>query len=132
MPPESFNIGDDCPICGHSTDTGDHRLEVAPGRRLPFLICPSFTEFYLTAECVIFDQDGVPPKAPNPPLECDRDPRSHGGKWRRTARAGLVETNWCWRCDKRPVRLVPDPLCADQIGVCGPCGTARTTIASSR
>lgn len=53
-------MGDDCPICGHMTDTGAHSLETTPAHPLPFLLCPSFAEFVLDGQVIMFDQDEKP------------------------------------------------------------------------
>lgn len=130
MLPEPFELGDDCPICGHMTDTGAHELREIPGVLLPVIVCPSFAEFYMTQSAVVYDPDAAPTALPNEPL----DENLHkSGNWRRLPRQdAMVEYDWCWRCSTRPVNLQSDPMCRDQIGVCGSCAADRMAIAGSR
>lgn len=55
--PRGFQIGEDCPVCGHLLETGAHDFVAVPGSDLPMLRCPSFQEFYLDHDFVIYDQD---------------------------------------------------------------------------
>ena len=44
-----------CPVCGHLTSPGAHVIETLPGWTMPTVRCPSFAEFVLDSDVVLFD-----------------------------------------------------------------------------